>query len=78
MQRIQQEEEINGIMQKLFWHHMHASRRSSNASTVKEYSQCTSLKSQLHPEHCLCMYSPSLLNSPISMSQTVPLPRGVD
>ena len=72
-----QQDRANKCISQVILAHIHASQRSSNASTVKEHSQCTSLKSRLHPKHCLWMYSPSLLNPPISMSQTVPLPRGV-
>jgi hypothetical protein len=58
---------------------LRASRRPSTASTVKAYSQCTTIGSEESapsraPSY---MYSPSLLNPPISMSQTVPLSRGV-
>ena len=54
-----------------------ASRRSSNASTEKAYSQCTTLESEESaPSRTSShMYSPSLLNPPIAMSQTVVPPR---
>ena len=91
-QRIQQEQEReeqeerdqlergNKSLSQVILARIRASRRSSNGSSVKAYSQCTTLESEgSAPSRTSShMYSPSLLNPPISMSMTVvPQPRGV-
>lgn len=78
-QRIQQyQEEQNqqdradkSISQAIFAR-LRASRRSSIAPTVKAYSQCTIESEESAPSRAPSYMSPSLLNPPISMSQTVP------
>ena len=77
-ERDQQDPAMKSISQNILAR-LRASRRPSTATTVKAYSQCTTIGSEESapsraPSY---MYSPSLLNPPISMSQTVPLPRGV-
>ena len=71
-----QEDRTNKSLSQVILARIRASRRSSNASTVKAYSQCTTLESEesAPSRTSSYMYSPSLLNPPISMSQT---PRGV-
>ena len=75
-----QQDHGNKSLSQVILARIRASRRSSNASTVKAYSQCTTLESEESAPSrtsSYMMYSPSLLNPPISMSQTVvPLPRG--
>jgi hypothetical protein len=75
-----QQDRTNKSLSQVILARIRASRRTSNASTVKAYSQCTTLESEgsVPSRTSSYMYSPSLLNPPISMSQTVvPLPRGV-
>ena len=73
-----QEDRTNKSISQVILARIRASRRSSNSS-VKAYSQCTTLDSDgSTPSRASSyMYSPSLLNPPISISMTVPHPRGV-
>ena len=73
-----QEDRANKSISQVILARIRASRRSSNSS-VKAYSQCTTLDSDgSSPSRASSyMYSPSLLNPPISISMTVPHPRGV-
>ena len=77
-----QEDRANKSISQVILARIRASRRSSNGSTVNAYSQCTTLESEEEESPSRTssthMYSPSLLNPPISMSQTFPHPRGVN
>lgn len=75
-----QQDRANKSLSQVILARIRASRRLSTSSTVKAYSQCTTTTESEESAASRApsyMYSPSLLNPPISMSQTVPLPRGV-
>ena len=74
----EQEDRANKSISQIILARIRASRRSSNGS-IKAYSQCTTLDSERStPSRTSSnMYSPSLLNPPISISMTVPHPHGV-
>jgi len=85
-QRIQQQQQeeqdqqdrANKSISQVILARIRASRRSSDASTVKAYSRCTTIESEGSiASRASSYYSPSLLNPPISMSMTVPHPGGV-
>jgi len=69
-----QQDRANKSISQVILARIRASRRTSDGSTIKAYSQCTTLESEgsAPSRTSSYMYSPSLLNPPISMSMTVP------
>ena len=69
-----QQDRANKSISQVILARIRASRRTSDGSTIKAYSQCTTIESEgsAPSRRSSNMYSPSLLNPPISMSMTAP------